>query len=163
MSQKDEKTTGWWEAEILKLEEQNRTLTIALDKSKQDVLDLLPERDAYAWAIGEMNTALQRAKAAEIRAAGLERSVEEFKKRQTAAGWPHAHHVPVDYDRAHLNTPVADFDKKKATDEDVPSKDVPSLRAVARVDEDGTVTPVRSTPNPSGSLEDLLGYPKEGR
>ena len=62
------------EAEVLALSKER-------DQLKQDNADLLPEADATAWALNEMNAALTRAREAEIKVKTLERDVTILENR----------------------------------------------------------------------------------
>ena len=113
---------------IENLQEEVRTLKAENAKLRQDVADLIPEADAVAWALNEMQTALGRAKDAEVRATGLERKLKALEAQttvsQTVIGRPtEAETAPVD----------------------------PGPVRLTRVS------------SPHASMEDLLGFPKEGR
>lgn len=67
---------------IEQLEGKLELMTKEQDKLRQDLLDVYADADAAGWALGEMNVALARAKAAELRAMQLERELGRKKAGQ---------------------------------------------------------------------------------
>jgi hypothetical protein len=123
-------TDEWKDRRIEELENEVAELKSENVKLRQDNADLLPEADAVAWALNEMNMALGRAKDAEVRAVGLERKLKILETR-----------LEHELSKVPLGRPTE--------------------AQIAPVDPG----PVRLTQvaSPHAPMEDLLGFPKEGR
>lgn len=115
---------------IEELQEQLCQVSAERDRLRQDLADMLPEADATAWALTEMNIALKRAQVAEGQLAALKRGLL-----------------------------VSDEVLRRAKVQ-VPGEGAPVAIEVA---------PQPLIPTAAGrtvqgsSMEDILGYPKEGR
>ena len=105
---------------IEELQEQLCQVSAERDRLRQDLADMLPQADATAWALTEMNIALKRAQAAEGQLAALKRGLL-----------------------------VSDEVLARAEAVDIAPTPIVAERAGRTVQ--------------GSSLEDLLGYPKEGR
>ena len=127
---------------VAQLEEEILKLTVEREKFEQDAADMRSDALALPWALREVKRATERAEKA-----------EERNRQAWTAFTTRSPQVLTEV------SPPADTTLPK------PVEEISHFPIVANNDVNtaGTLASVKTIPNPSGSLEDILGFPKEGR